>query len=67
MTFEPIYKKVTKLMQEKGLVTVLSNNFAYNFEHNLSMKLASIKEEFYRKSTASRNYINNLEATTAEI
>jgi hypothetical protein len=67
MTLKPIYKEVIRKMQEQGRVTNLSQAWAYNFEDNIAMKFAPVKEEFYRKERASRYYSNKLESISAEI
>jgi hypothetical protein len=67
MILESTYNKIIREMQKQGRVTALSQEEAYNLEHRLAMGLIPIKEEFYRKSRASRNYIKNLELKTSEI
>ncbi len=67
MKLEADYKKLFRKMQEEGRVINLSRAWKYNFDHQLAMKLAPIKEEFYRKERASRHYANELESITVEI
>lgn len=51
-------------MQEQGKVKTLSQKSTYNLDHKFAIGLKPIKEEFYRKTVASINYISKLEMST---
>jgi len=53
-------------MQEQGRVTTLSNAQAYDFDNRLALGLIPIKQDFYKKHRNSREYISQIENTTAE-
>lgn len=65
MSFEPLYKKVIKKLEEEGRVKTLSLQQTYFIDNQFAEALAPIKEEFYKKQNASRYCISKLESTTA--
>lgn len=67
MTFESVYKQLERKMKEEGKIKTLSKQQAYNIDNKLGTKLAPIKQDFYKKHNASRNYINKLEQTSIQV
>ena len=63
---EGIAQKIMRKMQEQGRVTTLSNAQAYDFDNRLALGLIPIKQDFYKKHRNSREYISQIENTTAE-
>jgi predicted transcriptional regulator len=67
MTFKSGYKKLERKMEEEGKIKTLSKQQTYSLENNLSKGLSPIKQEFYKKHNASRNYINKLEQISIQV
>lgn len=67
MTFESVYKQLERKMKEEEKVKTLSKQQTYNIDNKLATGFTPIKEEFYRKENASRNYINKLEQTSIQV
>lgn len=66
MSFEPLYKKVIKKLEE-GRVKTLSLQQTYSIDNQFAEGLSPIKQEFHKKRNASRYYINELERTTTQV
>lgn len=66
MSFEPLYKKVIKKLEEEGRVKTLSLQQTYSIDNQFAEGLSPIKQEFHKKQNASRYYINELERTTTQ-
>lgn len=64
--FKGITQNLMEEMEKSGKLVTLTKRQAFNLDNKLSMPL-TIKEEFYRKSRGSEDYINNLEYRTAEV
>jgi len=65
MILEGRAQKTIKKMQEEGKVVTLSSESTYKIDNQLAMRLLPIKEEFYKKSIASKHYIAQLELKTS--
>jgi hypothetical protein len=49
MSFEPLYKKVIKKLEEEGRVKTLSLQQTYSIDNQFAEGLSPIKQEFHKK------------------